>query len=85
MADNCQYWIGECYYGLRQYQKAIIEFQKVFAYSATDKHDDAQLMIGLSYFRLGQRDQAQSEFQTFLNNFADSEYSSIARRYVQDI
>jgi TolA-binding protein len=85
MVDNCQYWIGECYFGLRQYQKAVIEFQKVFAYAATDKHDDAQLMIGLSYYRIGQREQAQSEFETFLNNYTDSEYTSIARRYVQNI
>ncbi|NOY60214.1 MAG: tetratricopeptide repeat protein [Calditrichaeota bacterium] len=80
-ADNCQYWIGECYYGLKQYQKAILEFQKVFAYSQADKHDDAQLMIGLSYVKLGERDRANAEFETFLNTYAGSEYTSIARRY----
>jgi TolA-binding protein len=85
LADNCQYWIGECYYGLKQYQKAIIEFQKVFAYSQTDKHDDAQLMIGLSYIRLGQKEKAQTEFQTFLNTYIGSEYTSIARRYMRNI
>ena len=42
MADNCQYWIGESYFGLKQYQKAIMEFQKVFAYGPADKHDDAR-------------------------------------------
>jgi len=47
LADNCQYWIGESYFGLKEYQQAIMEFQKVFAYSMTDKYDDAQLMIGL--------------------------------------
>src|SRR3990172_1364063 len=85
LADNYQYWIGECYYGLKQYQKAIIEFQKVFAYSQTDKHDDAQLMIGLSYIRIGQKEKAQTEFQTFLNTYVGSEYTSIARRYMQNI
>ncbi len=80
-ADNCQYWIGECYYGLKQYQKAIMEFQKVFAYSQADKHDDAQLMIGLSYVKLGERDRANAEFETFLNTYAGSEYTSIAKRY----
>jgi len=81
LADNCQYWIGECYYGLKQYQKAILEFQKVFAYSQADKHDDAQLMIGLSYIKLGERDRANAEFKTFLNTYAGSEYTAIAKRY----
>ena len=85
MADNCQYWIGESYFGLKQYQKAILEFQKVFAYPQTDKYDDAQLMIGLSYVRIGQRDRARSEFQTFLNNYAGSEYESVAKKYIRTI
>lgn len=81
MADNCQYWIGECYYGLRHYKKALLEFQKVFAYSQTDKHDDAQLMIGLCYVKSGEPEKAQMEFETFINNYSNSEYIPIARKY----
>lgn len=85
LADNCQYWIGESYFGLKEYQQAIMEFQKVFAYSMTDKYDDAQLMIGLSYVRSGQKEKAQKEFETFLNTYAGSEYVGVARRYYRDI
>ncbi|MBN1998483.1 tetratricopeptide repeat protein [candidate division KSB1 bacterium] len=85
MADNCQYWCGESYYGLKQYDKAIIEFQKVFGYAQNDKHDDAQLMIAQSYVRLGQKDRARAEFQNFLNNFNNSEYVGVAQRYYQNI
>lgn len=85
MADNCQYWIGECYFAIKDYQKAIIEFQKVFAYSEKDKHDDAQLMIGLCYVRSGQKDKAQKEFETFLDNYGTSEYASIAKKYYRSI
>ncbi|HQG44356.1 MAG TPA: tetratricopeptide repeat protein, partial [bacterium] len=85
MADNCQYWIGECYFGMREYQKAIVEFQKVFAFSETDKHDNAQLMIGLSYVRSNQADLAQKAFGTFLDTYSGSEYTSVARRYYRSI
>ncbi|NLP11402.1 tetratricopeptide repeat protein [bacterium] len=85
LADNCQYWIGESYFGLKEYQQAIMEFQKVFAYSMTDKYDDAQLMIGLSYVRSGQKEKAQKEFETFLNTYAGSEYVGVARRYYREI
>jgi TolA-binding protein len=85
MADNCQYWIGECYYGLKQYQTAIIEFQKVFAYVQNDKYDDAQLMIAQSYIKTGQDDRARAEFQNFLNNYSESEYLMIAKRKFENI
>ncbi|MDZ7722740.1 MAG: tetratricopeptide repeat protein [candidate division KSB1 bacterium] len=82
MADNCQYWIAESYFGLGQYEKAVIEFQKVFAYEPTDKHDDAQLMIALSYRRMGQTEQAQQAFQSFLDSYPDSEYIGLVRKYM---
>lgn len=85
MADNCQYWIGECYFGLKQYQQAALEFQKVFAYDKKDKYDDAQLMIGLAYYRSGERDKARYEFETFLANYSGSEYAAIAERYMKRI
>ncbi|MBN1466397.1 tetratricopeptide repeat protein [candidate division KSB1 bacterium] len=85
LADNAQYWIGESYYGLKQYQKAVLEFQKVFAYTAPDKYDDAQLMIGLSYARLGQSEMARSTFGEFLDTYQGSEYAGVAKRYYHNI
>ncbi len=85
LADNAQYWIGESYYGLKQYQKAILEFQKVFAFDKPDKFDDAQLMIGLSYVRLDQTEMARSTFGEFLDTYAGSEYTGIAKRYYYNI
>ena len=32
LVDNCQYWKGEAYYGLSNYEQSILEFQKVFVY-----------------------------------------------------
>lgn len=85
LADNAQYWIGESYYGLKQYQKAILEFQKVFSFNATDKYDDAQLMIGLCYVRLGQQEMAHSTFGDFLQTYQGSEYRGVAQRYYRNI
>jgi TolA-binding protein len=85
MADNAQYWIGESYFGLKQYQKAMLEFQKVFAYDMTDKYDDAQLMTGLCYARLGQSEMARSTFGEFLDTYMGSEYTGVAQRYYYSI
>ncbi|RKY53993.1 MAG: hypothetical protein DRP89_05460, partial [Candidatus Neomarinimicrobiota bacterium] len=67
LSDNAQYWIGECYYSLKQYQRAIIEFKKVFSFANTNKSDDAQFKLGLCHAALGDRKKAIDEFQRLID------------------
>ena len=85
VSDNCQYWIGECYYGLRDYQKAVIEFEKVFSFSNTNKDDDAQLKLGMSYIRLDQKENARRELTRLLSNYPDSEFTALARKLLEEL
>ena len=73
-SDNAQYWKGECYYGLRQYQQALIEFTKVFAFSNTDKADDSQLKIARCHLALGERTRALAALRKLVDEYPDSEY-----------
>jgi tol-pal system protein YbgF len=82
LLDNCQYWIGECYYGINYYNQAIVEFEKVFTYSDTDKYDDAQLKLGLCHLRIGHVEKAKSEFDKLLSNYPESEYVQRAKEYL---
>ncbi len=82
LADNCQYWLGECYYAQGKYYQAIAEFNKVAAYDAADKKDDAQLMLGLCFLKLGDTELAQTELNWLVGAFAKSEYVSKAYRYL---
>lgn len=83
LSDNCQYWIGECRYALGNYHQAIAEFEKVFSFPNSNKSDDAQLKLGICYMKLGDRAQAIAEFERLLANYPDSEYVSLAQRYLQ--
>ena len=47
-ADNCQYWIGESYYSMENYQQAIEEFSKVSSFPENNKADHALFKIGMS-------------------------------------
>ena len=85
LSDNCQYWIGECYYGLGNYQQSIVEFQKVFTFTYSDKSDDSLLKLGLCYLRLGERDQARSELEQLLANYPNSEYTGKAKLYLSKL
>ena len=74
LADNCQYWLAECYYSKKDFKRAIGEFVKVFNYAGTDKDDDAQLKLGLSYQSMGSIEKAKDEFQRLIDYFPGSEY-----------
>ncbi len=82
LIDNCQYWKGEAYYGLSNYEQAILEFQKVFAYPNSNKLDDAQLKLGLCYMKLNNYERAKLEFQKLLQEYPNSEYVGRARSYL---
>lgn len=85
LADNCQYWIGESNYARGKYFQAICDFEKVFTFDATDKRDDAQIMMGLAYLKAGQVDQARNDFSWLLACYENSEYYQRALRYMDEL
>ncbi|HKJ69703.1 MAG TPA: tol-pal system protein YbgF [bacterium] len=85
LSDNAQYWIGECYYGMQNFNRAIVEFEKVFTFKNSNKDADAQLKLGLCYLNLGQREKAREEFQRLVDFYPNSEYRSVATKYLQQL
>lgn len=79
LADNAQYWTGECYFSLKNYRKALSEFQKVFSYPKTNKGDAAQLKIALCYRELGDHANALAELRKLLRDYPRSEFRSRAQ------
>ena len=84
-SDNAQYWKGECYYGLRKYQQALIEFTKVFAFNNTGKADDAQIKIANCHIKLGERDRALAALHKLIDEYPDSEYVPTARDKIKQL
>ena len=85
LADNCQYWLAECYYSKKDFKRAIGEFAKVFNYAGTDKDDDAQLKLGLSYQSMGSIEKAKEEFQRLIDYFPGSEYYPKAKDAIRKL
>ena len=55
-ADNAQYWIGECYYDLKQFRSAVHEFRRVVErYPHGNKVPDAMLKLGFAHLAQGDR------------------------------
>lgn len=85
LADNAQYWLAECYYAQKQYENALAEFEKVFAYENTNKADDAQLKIGLCWLQMAKYAEAREQLIRLLSNYPDSEYIPRARSILDEI
>ncbi len=85
LADNCQYWIGECYFAMGKYYEAVAEFQKVYVFAKSNKTDDAQLMIGLAFLKSGEKDMARAELNMLLNFDPQSASAKKAQRYLRMI
>jgi TolA-binding protein len=73
-ADNAQYWIGESYYALDEYSKAIEAFRKVMQFSDSNKADAAQFKIGYSYLNSGDKARGYNELERLLDMFPESSY-----------
>lgn len=79
LESNCHYWVGECYYAMRQFSEALTHFQHVLEYPQTTKKDDAQLKIALCYEQMGDRARAREEYQKLIDQYPVSPYVSRAR------
>ncbi len=67
LADNSQYWIGECYYAKKDYNAAILEFRKVAdKYPKGNKTPDALLKIGYTYHEIGDKKSALNELNILI-------------------
>ena len=63
--DNAQYWIGECYYDLKQYKSALREFRRVVdRYPHGNKAPDALLKMGFAHLALGDRRDGRQDLES---------------------
>lgn len=82
LADNCQYWIGECNYSKEKYLAAISEFQKVEGLGDGNKTDAALFKIGMSYLKMGNQIEAVAAFKKLEKQFPKSDLLGRAQQYL---
>lgn len=70
LADNAQYWIGECYYAEGRYEEAAEAFKQVITrYPTGNKVPRAMLKAGFALQQLGREDQARAMFQQVIDAY----------------
>ncbi|MBW2623492.1 MAG: tol-pal system protein YbgF [Deltaproteobacteria bacterium] len=81
LSPNARYWLGECFYGLKEYDLAISEFERVVSdFPKSVKAPEAQLKIAYSHSRLGDGKKAMAVLKTLLTNYPQSPAVDMVRR-----
>jgi tol-pal system protein YbgF len=85
-SDNAQFWIGECYFFEKKYEKAILEYDKVAKnYPEGDKVPYALLKQGLSFLNLGDKAGARLILQQVIRDYPNTNQARIARAKLLEI
>ncbi len=85
-ADNAQFWIGECYFFEKKYDKAILEYEKVTKkFPSSNKVPYALLKQGISFQSLGDKASAKLLLQQVIRDYPNTSQARIARSKLQEI
>lgn len=85
-ADNAQYWIGENYYALREFDQAILEFDAVRRkYPNGDKVPAALLKQGFAFAELGDKIDARLILQDLVSRYPQSPEADKAKQKLRTL
>jgi tol-pal system protein YbgF len=85
-SDNAQFWIGECYFFEKNYEKAILEYEKVAKnFPGGNKVPYALLKQGLSFLNLNDKTSAKLILQQVIKDYPNTNQARIARSKLQEI
>lgn len=80
LADNAQYWIGECLQAQSKYEDAVNAFNALLRdFPASDKIPDARYKKGVALDALGRKSQAVLEYRFVVERFPGSPAARLAR------
>lgn len=86
LADNAQYWVGESYYALREFDQAILEFDVVRRkYPNSDKVPAALLKQGFAFAELGERVDARLILREVIDRYPQSREAQKAKAKVASL
>ena len=79
LADNSQYWLGECAYDRKNYSTAVREFRRVVErFPRGNKVPDAMLKIGFCYLALGSVEAGKQTLEQLVRSYPRHETAALA-------
>jgi tol-pal system protein YbgF len=86
LADDAQYWIGESYYHVQDFNRAIIELNEVLLkYPKGDRVPTALLALATAFADSGDKIDARLLLQKLVSDHPQSEETSIGRKKLEEL
>ena len=84
--DNGLYWIGECHFGLADYDKAVRYFKRVLDEQPDgNKVPDAMLKMALAFRELGMSEKARSMLEKLTRRYPSTNAGRLGQKKLSDI
>jgi len=80
LLGNCLYWQAECWYGLKEFEKALNAFEKALLLPNSNKEEACRYKVAVCYAKLGWHDTARWELTRFLRDYPSGSLTSSAKR-----
>ncbi len=86
LSDNAQFWIGETYYLKKDYERAILEYEKaIVKYPEGDKIPAALFKQALAFLELGDRGNARNLLKRVIEKYPHSDQADLAKKKLETI
>jgi tol-pal system protein YbgF len=86
LSGNAQFWIGETYYQKKDFEKAILEYEKAISkFPESSKIPAALFKQALSFLELGDKTNARNLLRRVIERFPHSEQSEMAKKKLETI
>jgi tol-pal system protein YbgF len=86
LAEGAQYWLGESFYGIKEYDQAILEFDGVRRrFPKGEKVPAALLKQGLAFAEINDRLDARLILQELVERFPESEEAAKAKQRLKSL
>jgi tol-pal system protein YbgF len=86
LADNGQFWIGECHMALKQYEQAILAYQEVIKkYPKGNKVPNAMLRQAIAFLEINDKTSSKLLLKKVIKEFPDSSEAKIAQTKLKTI
>lgn len=80
LADNAQFWIGECYMALKQHEQAVLAYQEVIKkYPKGNKVPNAMLRQALAFYEIKDKISSKLLLKKIIKKYPNSSEAKIAR------
>ncbi|MGD0917554.1 MAG: tol-pal system protein YbgF [Thermodesulfobacteriota bacterium] len=84
LSDNAQFWIGETYYLKKDFEKAILEYEKAITkYPEGDKVPAALFKQALAFLELGEKSSARDLLKRVIDRYPHSEQAEMAKKKLE--